>query len=79
MVDECLLSLITLQIVPCESGASFAENFYGLKRRRTPAVETVRVNAALNEISPHEKLQSRDINRSLFFLVSIGRESFQHR
>ncbi|ELU41829.1 cyclin-dependent protein kinase inhibitor [Rhizoctonia solani AG-1 IA] len=26
-------------------GASFAENFYGLKRRRTPAVETVRVNA----------------------------------
>ncbi|KDN50009.1 hypothetical protein RSAG8_01345, partial [Rhizoctonia solani AG-8 WAC10335] len=52
-------------------GASFAENFYGLKRRRTPAVETVRVNAALNEISPHEKLQSRDINRSLFFLVGI--------
>ncbi|KAF8741661.1 Glycerophosphoryl diester phosphodiesterase family, partial [Rhizoctonia solani] len=52
-------------------GASFAENFYGLKRRRTPAVETVRVNAALNEISPHEKLQPRDINRSLFFLVGI--------
>ncbi|KAJ1311287.1 hypothetical protein OPQ81_009785 [Rhizoctonia solani] len=51
--------------------ASFAENFYGLKRRRTPAVETVRVNAALNEISPHEKLQPRDINRSLFFLVGI--------
>ncbi|KAG8716327.1 ubiquitin-protein ligase peroxin 12 [Ceratobasidium sp. 423] len=52
-------------------GASFAENFYGLKRRRTPAIETVRVNAALNEISPHEKLQPRDINRSLFFLVGI--------
>ncbi|CAE6400486.1 unnamed protein product [Rhizoctonia solani] len=52
-------------------GASFAENFYGLKRRRTPAVETVRVNAALNEISPHEKLQPRDITRSLFFLVGI--------
>lgn len=51
--------------------ASFAENFYGLKRRRTPAVETVRVNAALDDISPHEKLRPKDLNRSLFFLVGV--------
>lgn len=52
-------------------GASFAENFYGLKRRRTPTVETVRVNAALNDISPHEKLQPKEIRRSLLFLVGV--------
>ncbi|KAG8682271.1 ubiquitin-protein ligase peroxin 12 [Ceratobasidium sp. 395] len=52
-------------------GASFAENFYGMKRRRTPTVETVRVNAALDEISPHEKLQTKDIHRSLLFLVGV--------
>jgi hypothetical protein len=40
-----------------------------MKRRRTPTVETVRVNAVLDDISPHEKLQPKDINRSLFFLV----------
>ncbi|KAG9104104.1 ubiquitin-protein ligase peroxin 12 [Ceratobasidium sp. 370] len=71
--EECysLLMLIVERHYLKVHGASFAENFYGMKRRRTPAVETVRVNAVLDDISPHEKLQPKDINRSLFFLVAV--------
>src|ERR1700722_13428602 len=53
--------------------ASFSENFYGLKRRRRPWVETVRAQAAVGGIPPEEKLQNRDIQRSLLFLVRIVR------
>ncbi|QRV76634.1 cyclin-dependent kinase inhibitor [Ceratobasidium sp. AG-Ba] len=71
--EECyaLLMLIVERHYLKIHGASFAENFYGMKRRRTPTIETVRVNAALNDISPHEKLGPKDINRSLFFLVGV--------
>lgn len=71
--EECyaLLMFIVERHYLKVHGASFAENFYGMKRRRTPAVETVRVNAALDDISPHEKLRSKDINRSLFFLIGV--------
>jgi hypothetical protein len=54
--------------------ASFSENFYGLKRRRRPWVETVRAQAAVGGIPPEEKLQNRDIQRSLLFLVRIARQ-----
>ena len=50
------------------TGASFSENFYGLKRRRKPLLETERANAVVGP-PPEEKLAPRDISRSLFFLV----------
>jgi hypothetical protein len=51
-------------------GASFAENFYGLKRRRKPWVETERARAAVGGIPAGDKLEKKQITRSLFFLVS---------
>jgi hypothetical protein len=51
-------------------GASFAENFYGLQRRRRPLVETERANIAVGRAGEPPKLRDRDINRSLLFLVS---------
>ncbi|KAH7888050.1 cyclin-dependent protein kinase inhibitor [Phlebopus sp. FC_14] len=50
--------------------ASFAENFYGLKRRRKAWISTERANAA-GGISAGEKLRNREIWRSLFFLVVV--------
>lgn len=52
-------------------GASFAENFYGLKRRRRPLFETERARAAVPGIPPEEKLRDREIWRSIFFLVGL--------
>ncbi len=52
------------------SGASFAENFYGLKRRRRPIFETERARAAVGGVPAEEKLRSREIWGSLLFLVS---------
>ncbi|KAJ6516210.1 cyclin-dependent protein kinase inhibitor [Mycena sanguinolenta] len=49
--------------------ASFAENFYGLKRRRRPFIDTERVKAAVGGIPPGEKLRAQEIWRSLLFLV----------
>ncbi|KAJ3556938.1 hypothetical protein NM688_g1748 [Phlebia brevispora] len=52
-------------------GASFAENFYGLKRRRRPVFETDRAKTAVGGILPEEKLRGREIWRSLVFLVGL--------
>ncbi|CAL1701371.1 unnamed protein product [Somion occarium] len=52
-------------------GASFAENFYGLKRRRKPLFETERANAAVGGVPPEEKLRDREIWRSLLFLIGL--------
>ncbi|KAI0032033.1 Pex12 amino terminal region-domain-containing protein [Vararia minispora EC-137] len=51
--------------------ASFAENFYGMKRRRRPVYETERAKAAVGGVPPEESLRSREIWRSLVFLVGI--------
>ncbi|KAG6833841.1 hypothetical protein H0H87_011775 [Tephrocybe sp. NHM501043] len=51
--------------------ASFSENFYGLKRRRRPCIETPRAKAAVGGISPAEALGTREIGRSLLFLVGV--------
>ncbi|KIM83837.1 hypothetical protein PILCRDRAFT_782063 [Piloderma croceum F 1598] len=51
--------------------ASFSENFYGLKRRRRPWIETDRAKAAVGGIPAGEKLRSREIWRSLVFLVGV--------
>lgn len=49
--------------------ASFSENFYGLKRRRKPFIETDRAQAAVGGIPPQESLGTVEIWRSLLFLV----------
>ncbi|KAJ6539036.1 cyclin-dependent protein kinase inhibitor [Mycena capillaripes] len=51
--------------------ASFSENFYGLKRRRRPFIETERAKAAVGGIPPGESLRSEEIWRSLLFLVGV--------
>ncbi|KAF8165070.1 cyclin-dependent protein kinase inhibitor [Crassisporium funariophilum] len=52
-------------------GASFSENFYGLKRRRRPYIETGRATAAVGGIPPLEALRTQEIWRSLLFLVGV--------
>ncbi|KAI0638270.1 cyclin-dependent protein kinase inhibitor [Trametes polyzona] len=52
-------------------GASFAENFYGLKRRRTPLFKTDRARAASGGVFAEEKLRDREVWRSLLFLVGL--------
>ena len=52
------------------SDASFSENFYGLKRRRRPFIESERATAAVGGIPAGEALRSQEIWRSLLFLVS---------
>ena len=59
------------------AGASFAENFYGLKRRRKPLFETDRARAAVGGLLPEEKLRDREIWRSMLFLVRLGSVIFQ--
>jgi hypothetical protein len=49
--------------------ASFAENFYGLKRRRRPFIETERARAAVGDLPMEEKLRDREVWRSLLVLV----------
>ncbi|KZT27047.1 hypothetical protein NEOLEDRAFT_1131563 [Neolentinus lepideus HHB14362 ss-1] len=51
--------------------ASFAENFYGLKRRRRPLIEPERAKAAVGGVFEEEKLRDREIRRSLVLLVGI--------
>ncbi|KAG6897214.1 hypothetical protein C0992_003412 [Termitomyces sp. T32_za158] len=51
--------------------ASFSENFYGLKRRRRPYIETTRAKAAVGGVPPGEALGSRELLRSLLFLVGV--------
>ncbi|KAI0832509.1 cyclin-dependent protein kinase inhibitor [Trametes gibbosa] len=52
-------------------GASFAENFYGLKRRRTPLFKIDRARAASGGMFAEEKLRDREVWRSLLFLVGL--------
>jgi hypothetical protein len=49
--------------------ASFAENFYGLKRRRRPYIETERARAAVGGVPVEEELRDREVWRSLIILV----------
>jgi len=49
--------------------ASFSENFYGLKRRRRPHIQTERAAAAIGGIPAGEGLRKQEIWRSLLFLV----------
>jgi len=51
--------------------ASFSENFYGLKRRRRPFIDTERAKAAVGGIPPGENLRAQEIWRSLLFLVGV--------
>ena len=53
--------------------ASFTEHFYGLRRRRRPAVSTKRLDAS---VPPHKlhatrQLRDREVNVSLLFLVGL--------
>ena len=52
------------------TGASFAENFYGLKRRRKPLIETERARAAVGGVPEEERLGPKELRRSLLFLVN---------
>ncbi|KAF9482027.1 hypothetical protein BDN70DRAFT_802327 [Pholiota conissans] len=51
--------------------SSFSENFYGLKRRRRPYIETDRASAAVGGIPAGEALRRHEIWRSLLFLVGV--------
>ncbi|TFK43262.1 Pex12 amino terminal region-domain-containing protein [Crucibulum laeve] len=51
--------------------ASFSENFYGLKRRRRPYIETDRAKEAVGGIPLGEALRGQEIWRSLLFLVGV--------
>ncbi|KAG9317170.1 cyclin-dependent protein kinase inhibitor [Chiua virens] len=51
--------------------ASFAENFYGLKRRRHPWISIDRAAAAVRGAPAAEKLRNHEIWQSLFFLVAV--------
>ena len=58
--------------------ASFSENFYGLKRRRRPYIETPRATAAVGGIPSGEPLRSPEIWRSLLFLVCNAISTITH-
>ncbi|KAJ7638577.1 cyclin-dependent protein kinase inhibitor [Roridomyces roridus] len=51
--------------------ATFSENFYGLKRRRRPFIETERAQAAVGGIPAAEALRPQEIWRSLLFSVGV--------
>ena len=53
--------------------ASFTEHFYGLRRRRRPAVSTQRLDASVppNKLQAARQLRDRDVNWSVFFLSLI--------
>ncbi|PWZ02708.1 hypothetical protein BCV70DRAFT_196957 [Testicularia cyperi] len=56
-------------------GSSFSENFYGLKRRKRPALHTSRAKASSEatsvSIASAERLTKREIRLSLLFLVGL--------
>jgi hypothetical protein len=62
-------SLFVRRVHVCVADASFAENFYGLKRRRRPYIETERARAAVGGVPVEEKLRDREVWRSLIVLV----------
>ncbi|KDN48202.1 hypothetical protein K437DRAFT_255626 [Tilletiaria anomala UBC 951] len=56
------------------TGSSFAENFYGLRRRRRPGASTDRAKAAATTRpgqASYEALRNREISLSLLFLVGL--------
>lgn len=57
----------------CSQGASFAENFYGLKRRKVIGSGSDRTKAAIELTGRSEKLGPKEIRASLVFLVSSRR------
>jgi peroxin-12 len=60
----------SVQTYPLETtGASFAENFYGLKRRRVLGTGSDKVKAAIELTGRSDKLGKREIRGSLVFLV----------
>ncbi|TFK29232.1 hypothetical protein FA15DRAFT_664146 [Coprinopsis marcescibilis] len=66
-----LVMLIVERRYLMKHNASFSENFYGLKRRRRPYIETDRTKAAIGQVPAGERLRSREIWQSLVFLVGI--------
>lgn len=56
--------------LPVYTGASFSENFYGLKRRRKPLIETERAKAAVGGVPEEQQLGPKELRRSLLFLVN---------
>ncbi|PCH41254.1 hypothetical protein WOLCODRAFT_137274 [Wolfiporia cocos MD-104 SS10] len=66
-----LLMLLVERHYLRKHGASFAENFYGLKRRRRPLFEKERAKAAVPGVLPEERLRDKDIWRSLVFLIGL--------
>ncbi|KAL7007347.1 ubiquitin-protein ligase peroxin 12 [Cystobasidiomycetes sp. EMM_F5] len=50
---------------------SFAENFYGMKRRRRPAMASERAQDAAGLFTDHTRLRKRELRWSLFFLVAV--------
>ena len=67
--SECFLEIPVRYVHVCAIDASFAENFYGLKRRRRPFIETERARAAVGSVPVEEKLRDREVWRSLVVLV----------
>ncbi|KAI0285103.1 hypothetical protein BGY98DRAFT_930604 [Russula aff. rugulosa BPL654] len=68
---EEFYGLIMLYVERHYLHASFAENFYGLKRRRRPFIETERARAAVGGVPVEEKLRDREMWRSLIVLVGL--------
>lgn len=70
LLPQPLISLnVSLKLI---AGSSFAENFYGLRRRRRPGVSTDRARAASSRsTASYEQLRSREIIGSLIFLVGL--------
>ncbi|KIY72989.1 hypothetical protein CYLTODRAFT_366806 [Cylindrobasidium torrendii FP15055 ss-10] len=66
-----LLMLVVERHYLTKHNASFAEHFYGLKRRRRPFIEPQRERAATGGVPAGEQLRTEDIHRSLMFLIGI--------
>ncbi|KZV72091.1 hypothetical protein PENSPDRAFT_650017 [Peniophora sp. CONT] len=67
-----LLMLLVERYYLVKHNSSFAENFYGLKRRRKPVYETERARAATGDMPlPEEKLRPQEVSRSLLFLIGV--------
>ena len=50
-------SILKSRVGTRPAGASFAENFYGIKRRRAPLFKTDRARSAVGGVFPEETLE----------------------
>ncbi|KAJ2920725.1 hypothetical protein H1R20_g16369, partial [Candolleomyces eurysporus] len=66
-----LIMLVVERHYLTKHNASFSENFYGLKRRRRPYIETERTKAAVGQVPAGDKLRSSEVWKSLVFLIGI--------